>query len=75
MATLLGLILVGFGLGVLTVVAVEALGLLWIMKRLRHKINNDEAYFSSKTPTTALLDPQQSLDFAYRKQVSTNSPN
>ncbi|XP_027935564.1 testis-expressed protein 2-like isoform X2 [Vigna unguiculata] len=68
MATVLGLVLVGFGLGVLAVVAAEALGLLWIMKRLRQKSNNDEAYFSSKTLTTALLDPQQSLDFAFRKQ-------
>ncbi|XP_047151940.1 uncharacterized protein LOC124823707 isoform X1 [Vigna umbellata] len=68
MATVLGLVLVGFGLGVLAVVAAEALGLLWIMKRLQHKSNSDEAYFSSKTLTTALLDPQQSLDFAFRKQ-------
>jgi len=72
MATVLGLVLVGFGLGVLAVVAAEALGLLWIMKRLRQKSNNDEAYFSSKTLTTALLDPQQSLDFAFRKQVGAN---
>nr|KYP43063.1 Testis-expressed sequence 2 protein [Cajanus cajan] len=64
----LGLILVGFGLGVVAVVAAEALGLLWIMKRLRHKINSDEACFSSQTLATPLLDPQQSLDFAFRKQ-------
>lgn len=72
MATVLGWVLVGFGLGVLAVVAAEALGLLWIMKRLQHKSNSDEAYFSSKTLTTALLDPQQSLDFAFRKQVGTD---
>ncbi|KAK7391826.1 hypothetical protein VNO78_20249 [Psophocarpus tetragonolobus] len=68
MGPLLGLILVGFGLGVLAVVAVETLGLLWIMKRLRHKITKDEAYFSSKTLAPPMLDPQQSLDFAFRKQ-------
>ncbi|TKY51998.1 Testis-expressed sequence 2 protein [Spatholobus suberectus] len=68
MGVVLGLILVGFGLGVVAVVAAEALGLLWIMKRVRHKINSDEAYFSSQTLATALLDPQQSLDFAFRKQ-------
>ncbi|WVY98077.1 hypothetical protein V8G54_030228 [Vigna mungo] len=73
MATVLGLVLVGFGLGVLAVVAAEALGLLWIMKRLQHKSNSDEAYFSSKTLTTALLDPQQSLDFAFRKQNGTGN--
>ncbi|RDX92182.1 Testis-expressed protein 2 [Mucuna pruriens] len=68
MGMVLGFIVVGFGLGVVAVVAAEALGLLWIMKRLRHKINNDQAHFSSQTLSTALLDPQQSLDFASRKQ-------
>lgn len=69
MATILGLILVGFGFGVVFVVAAEALGLLWIMKRLRQKIKNDQAYISSQTlAATPLLDPQQSLDFALTKQ-------
>ncbi|KAL2325239.1 hypothetical protein Fmac_024297 [Flemingia macrophylla] len=67
MGMVLGLIMLGFCLGVVAVVAAEALGLLWIMKRLRHKINSDETYFS-QTLSTALLDPQQSLDFVLRKQ-------
>lgn len=69
MGSILGLILIGFGLGVLFVVAAEALGLIWIMKRLRQKINTDQAYFSSQTLSNALLDPQQSLHFAFKKQV------
>ncbi|KAK7344094.1 hypothetical protein VNO77_13352 [Canavalia gladiata] len=69
MTTVLGLILLGFGLGVVAVVAAEAVGVLWIMKRLRHKIKSDEATLNSQTQVaTALLDPQQSLHFASKKQ-------
>ncbi|XP_027365115.1 testis-expressed protein 2-like [Abrus precatorius] len=71
MVTAMGSILLGFGLGVVAIVAAEALGLLWIMKRLRHKIKHDEATLSSQTHfaiTQSLLDPQQSLDFAFKKQ-------
>jgi len=43
------LILFGFFLGVIVVVAAEFLGFLWILKRLRRKINSDKAKFSSIT--------------------------
>lgn len=72
MALILGLgsILLGFSLGVVAVVAAEALGLLWIMKRLRHKLNKDEANLLSKTKLGShQLDHQQSLHFASKKQV------
>ncbi|KAK7278329.1 hypothetical protein RJT34_23357 [Clitoria ternatea] len=63
----LGLILVGFGLGVVAVVAAEALGLLWILSRLRRKINHyEQAYQTQSGPP--LLDPHQSLHFAFAKQ-------
>ncbi|KAJ1403981.1 Synaptotagmin-like mitochondrial-lipid-binding domain [Sesbania bispinosa] len=67
MALVLGLgsILLGFGLGVLAVVAAEALGLLWIMKRLRSKLNRDQTQLAS---TPSQLDHQQSLHFALHKQ-------
>ncbi|KAK7314828.1 hypothetical protein VNO77_33356 [Canavalia gladiata] len=42
------LIFFGFLLGMVAVVAAEALGLLWIMKRLRYKMNRDQAKISSK---------------------------
>ena len=65
-----GLILLGFGLGVVAVVAAEALGLLWILKRLRFKANRDQAKVSSETRVGAAeLDPLQSLDFVFKKQV------
>ncbi|RHN52198.1 hypothetical protein MtrunA17_Chr6g0477861 [Medicago truncatula] len=41
------LVLFGFFLGVIVVVAAEFLGFLWILKRLRRKINSDKAKFSS----------------------------
>lgn len=74
MGSVLGLILLGFGFGVVAVIAFEAVGLLWIMKRLRHKLNKEEeeAKLSSQTQlgaTTAQLDHQQSLHFAFQKQV------
>lgn len=68
MVLVLGLILVGFVLGVLTVVAAEALGMLLIIKRLSNKIKRDE---SSKSEVGSVeLDPQQSLSFCFNKQVA-----
>ncbi|XP_027358420.1 uncharacterized protein LOC113867350 isoform X1 [Abrus precatorius] len=48
MVLVFALILFGFLLGVVVVVAAQALGVLWILKRLRSKINKDRAKISSK---------------------------
>lgn len=54
------LILFGFLLGVVAVVAAEALGLLWILKRLRSKvIDKDQAKISSKTQLGGSAAPPQ----------------
>ena len=71
MILLFGLIFIGFVLGVVTVVAAEALGLWLIIKRLSTKIKQDEAKNSLKSePGGGELDPQQSLSFAFNKQVN-----
>ncbi|XP_061369464.1 uncharacterized protein LOC133312307 isoform X1 [Gastrolobium bilobum] len=67
MALAFGFILIGFGLGVVAVVAAEALGLLWIMKWLRRKTIREEAK-SQLGAASAQLDPHQSLDFAIKKK-------
>lgn len=70
MVLVFALILLGFLLGVVAVVAAEALGLLWILKRLRSKTERDQAKISSKTQLgTTQLDPHQSLNFAFKKEV------
>lgn len=54
------LIFFGFLLGVVAVVAAEALGLLWILKRLRSKvIDKDQAKISSKTQLGGSAAPPQ----------------
>ncbi|KAJ7975500.1 testis-expressed sequence 2 protein-like [Quillaja saponaria] len=63
------LIFVGFVLGVATIVAAEALGVLLIIKRLNQKAKLDESKIASKNELGVRdLDPQQSLDFAFNKQ-------
>ncbi|XP_022640054.1 uncharacterized protein LOC106769899 isoform X1 [Vigna radiata var. radiata] len=49
MIIVLVLILLGFFLGVVVVVAAEAFGLLWLIKRLRRRIDRDQAKIASKT--------------------------
>ncbi|KAJ1383004.1 Synaptotagmin-like mitochondrial-lipid-binding domain [Sesbania bispinosa] len=62
MVLVFALILFGFLLGVVAVLAAEALGLLWILKRLRSKMNRDQAKISSKTQLgSAQIDPHQSF--------------
>ncbi|KAK7380157.1 hypothetical protein VNO78_32622 [Psophocarpus tetragonolobus] len=43
------LIFLGFLLGVVVVVAAEALGFLWVIKRLQRRINRDQEKIASKT--------------------------
>ncbi|OIW13081.1 hypothetical protein TanjilG_08114 [Lupinus angustifolius] len=63
------LILIGFGLGVVAVIGAEAFGVLWIMKRLRHKANKEQSKFSKLAASSATdLDPNQSINFASKKQ-------
>ncbi|CAL0316671.1 unnamed protein product [Lupinus luteus] len=62
------LILIGFGFGVVAVIAAEAFGVLWIMKRLRHKANKDQSKFSKLAASASDLDPNQSINFATKKQ-------
>ncbi|KAI4351951.1 hypothetical protein L6164_006249 [Bauhinia variegata] len=61
-----GLVLLGFILGVVIVIAAEALGVLLIIKRLNDKTKRDEAKISSKSGQE--LDPQQVLHFSFKKQ-------
>jgi len=56
MIIVFALILLGFILGVVVVVAAEALGLLWVVKRLDRRISRDQAKIASKTQ----LDGSQS---------------
>ncbi|XP_061342969.1 uncharacterized protein LOC133289112 [Gastrolobium bilobum] len=57
------LILFGFLLGVVAVVAAEAFGFMWILKRLRSRSNRDQAKISSKTQlgSSAQFDSHHSL--------------
>ncbi|KAK7269012.1 hypothetical protein RIF29_21727 [Crotalaria pallida] len=64
----ISLLLLGFGLGVVAVVAAQAAGVLWILKRLRRKVNLDHSKISQLSAATAELDPNQSLNFAFKKQ-------
>ncbi|KAI9092499.1 hypothetical protein K1719_027627 [Acacia pycnantha] len=71
MGLVLGLILFGFVLGVVAIVAAEALAAFLIIKRLATKAKRDEAIIVSKSKShdgTAELDPHQSLTFAENKQ-------
>ncbi|KAG5134123.1 hypothetical protein JHK82_025311 [Glycine max] len=63
MVLVFALILLGFLLGVAAVVAAEALGFLWVIKRLQSKISKDQAKIASKTQLgSAQSDhPQQQL--------------
>jgi len=62
-----GLILLGFTFGVVAVFTVEAIALLWIIKRLRHTHSSQTQVLC--TSSTDQLDHQQSLHFAFQKQV------
>ncbi|KAK7291253.1 hypothetical protein RIF29_06245 [Crotalaria pallida] len=64
------LILLGFFLGVVAVVAAEAYGVLWILKRLRIKSDRDKAKISEKTKLDSATDDphQSSLNFAFKKE-------
>lgn len=65
------LILFGFLLGVIVVVAAEFLGFLWILKRLRRKFDSDKAKISS---ITQQLDRSASSQFdshhSFKKEVT-----
>jgi len=62
MIIVLALILLGFFLGVVVVVAAEAFGLLWLVKRLRRTIDKDQAKIASKTqPNGTRSDSHQQL--------------
>ncbi|CAL0321080.1 unnamed protein product [Lupinus luteus] len=68
---IISLILIGFGFGVVAVVGVQALGVLWIMNWLRRKVNIDQSKISSIASDASAppeLDPNQSLDFAFKKK-------
>ncbi|CAI8603183.1 unnamed protein product [Vicia faba] len=67
MPSFLGSILLGFGFGVVAVVAVQALALLWIIKRLRRsdELHVEQAQLETESNQ---LDHQQSLHFASHKQ-------
>ncbi|CAK8572185.1 unnamed protein product [Lathyrus sativus] len=68
MPSFLGSILLGFGFGVVAVVAVQALALLWIIKRLRHSHNLHGEQAHKLETESNQLDHQQSLHFASHKQ-------
>lgn len=59
------LLLVGFILGVIAVVTVEAAGLLYLLRRLNQKTTAS----TSSVESSQSLDPRQSLDYALNKQV------
>ncbi|KAG5109066.1 hypothetical protein JHK84_045973 [Glycine max] len=63
MVLFFALILLGFLLGVVAVVAAEALGFLWVIKRLQSKISKDQAKIASKTQLGGAQSdhPQQQL--------------
>ncbi|KAE9589698.1 putative PH domain, MMM1 domain-containing protein [Lupinus albus] len=68
---IISLILIGFGIGVVAIVGVQVVGVLWIMNWLRHKVNIDQSNVSSivsDIAATPELDPNQSLNFAFKKQ-------
>ena len=69
MVLVFALILLGFLLGVAAVVAAEALGFLWVIKRLQSKISKDQAKIASKTQLGSDQSdrPQQQL---LKKEVS-----
>ncbi|CAL0322329.1 unnamed protein product [Lupinus luteus] len=67
MVLVFALILLGFILGVVAVVAAEAFGLLWILKRLRIKTERDQTKISSKTQLSS-TDPHQSLNLPFKKE-------
>jgi hypothetical protein len=69
------LIFFGFLLGVIVVIAAEFLGFLWILKRLRSKINSDKAKISSitqldRSSTSSQFDSQHS----FKKEVTLILP-
>ncbi|WJX19068.1 hypothetical protein P8452_08801 [Trifolium repens] len=67
MPSFFGLILLGFTFGAVAVLAVQALGLLWIIKRLRHNHKPSSSQIQLDT-SSKQLDHQQSLHFAFHKQ-------
>jgi hypothetical protein len=68
MPSFFGLILLGFTFGAVAVLAIQALGLLWIIKRLRHNHKPSSSQIQLDT-SSKQLDHQQSLHFAFHKQV------
>ncbi|KAK4283283.1 hypothetical protein QN277_000249 [Acacia crassicarpa] len=66
MVLVLGLILIGFVLGVLVVVAAEALGVLWITKLIGNKIKQQVE--SKCLMKGQEIDTRQSLDSSIKKQ-------
>ncbi|RDY03233.1 Testis-expressed protein 2 [Mucuna pruriens] len=62
MILVFALILFGFFLGVVAVVAAEALGALWVIKRMRSRITRDQLKIALKTQLgDAQSDPHQQL--------------
>jgi hypothetical protein len=61
----------GFLSGLLTLVALQVLGVYVLIKRLNRKTQQQQAsHSSSSSPHHQDLDPQQSLDYAHNKKVS-----
>lgn len=61
---------VGFGVGALTIVGAEAVGVYFIIDWLNQKTKQKEAQTASRLQESSRdLDLSQSLDFAYKKQV------
>lgn len=73
MVLVFGLILIGFVLGILVVLAAEALGVVWIIKRLGTEIRKRDVDKNSSESLEGggarKLDTHQSLNFAFKKQV------
>ncbi|KAF5468741.1 hypothetical protein F2P56_012871 [Juglans regia] len=66
---LLLVFVIGFGVGALTIVGAEAVGVYFIIEWLNQKTKQKEAQIASRPQESSRdLDPSQSLDFAYNKQ-------
>lgn len=65
----LSLLLGGFLVGVLAILALEAVGVLYVLSRLSQKTKQESSVDEANKGVRRDVDPQQSLDFADNKQV------
>ncbi|GKV13872.1 hypothetical protein SLEP1_g24834 [Rubroshorea leprosula] len=65
----LSLLLSGFLVGVLAILALEAVGVLYVLSRLSQKTKQESSVDEAKKGICREVDSQQSLDFADNKQV------